>query len=306
MPPNPTNVLHQGNLPVRVLAYSIIQYFQTTHLNFIDELEDEMQYNGLQSRIIYDNGEKAIDNLASISEDGIISLNEPYLAYLWCLSYAVIALKHAHDYGNSTPELTPELIRAFQSLNYGCSLFSQWSSWDVNIPNPEFCDTTVDSYIGEANGVMLLATRFILCHEYSHHYLGHTFDVTSIPKDELKKEEFAADKHAFEIMMQGMGETGPQMDATIQLGIVIGICSLFFINGCWKGGDEHPDIDERVYRLLEMLDNNPNSNCWEYGLLMLFLWNVKFNGVNTDPSGHESSKDDYLFLANHLKSGQNC
>ena len=300
------NILQQGNLPIRALAYSVLEFFQKSHLGFDLELQDEIEYNGLKQNILYDNGMKPIDNLASISIDRQINLNESYLAYLWCLSHAVVTFYREQNSSNPDPASNTRLSRAIGALNYGYSLFDTWSKWDLNLPNPEAYDIDVDPYIGEANGVMLIASRFILSHEYAHHYLDHTFDTSTATEEQIKEEEFIADKHAFEILMNGIGQDNPQMDGTIELGLVVGIGSLLFVSECWLGGDEHPDTDERVYRLLEMLNNNPDADNWRFGLLMLLMWDLKFNGKATDPSGHGSSKDDFIYLSNYLKSQQRC
>lgn len=122
----------------------------------------------------------------------------------------------------------------------------------------------------------------------------------------MKEEEFKADKHAFEILLTGIRENEASFDRTVRLAIVIGISSLLFVDDCWKGDQAHPDTDERVYRLLDMLNDDPEGDDWKFGLLLLMLWNVAFNNDNADPNGHGSAKDDYQFLLNFLKSRQSC
>ena len=90
----------QGNLPVRALAYSILQYFQAAHPDFGQELSEEIGYKGLQPRIMYDNGKKAVHNLASLSDDRQITINEAYLAFLWCLSYGVVTFYNEKEESN--------------------------------------------------------------------------------------------------------------------------------------------------------------------------------------------------------------
>lgn len=259
--------MNHGNLPIRALQNNIIHYFEHSHFNFVEELESEVKFNQLQKGITYDDQMHAIHTIAEITSDKKMILYEPYMAFLWCLSYAVVTFYQEQNTENPDPDTNQILSRAIATIKYGVSLFNEWSPWDLRLPNPEVYDLQIDPHIYGANGVMIFANSFILSHEYSHSFLGHELDSFTTSGEQLEQEEFDSDKNALDILLAGVGENGDSADHSINWGIVVGICSLLFKNPCWEGGHGYPDSDTRVLKLINKLSSgDSNSENWKLGL----------------------------------------
>ncbi|UFH51829.1 hypothetical protein [Spirosoma sp. KNUC1025] len=235
------NVTKYGNLPVKAVADIILDLFQQVNPNFPEELAYEVKYGGLKSTIVYNN-KKIIDVLSEISDDNEISISEACLAFLWCLSYAVITY---YREGTAKAETFSESAeRATKLLDYGLSLFREWNSWDPGFPSPDKLDAT-DTIIDEANAVMIYASIFVLCHEYTHHYLGYSPEGDTSTYEERKEDEFTADKIAVDTILKGIKHDLKSHEHTVKLGIIVGIGSVLFIDPILDGGPVHPDIDQR-------------------------------------------------------------
>lgn len=298
--------MFKGNLPVRVLQGPIINYFEHSNSEFTQELHIELKYGGLNRDISYDCQKRAITDIAAISGEKQITIYEPYIAFLWCLAYCSIT-----HYRESAKEPldslnNPVILRAHQTLKYGLSLFDQWTPWDNGIPNPENYDLTIDPYIDEAGGAVVIACTFILLHEYSHHFLGHSMSVVSSKEnlDELISDEYKADTCALEVLVKIIGKRSIGEDTTIIFGLVLGISSLLFKDKAnWKSEKGYPDSSERVLSLLnELSELSLIVQPWTFGFFILVLWEAAYQGENLDMSPSNSRRDDYIYLLNYLRS----
>lgn len=288
---------HNGNLPIRVLSYDMLYHFQNTHFDFKDEVIAEVNFNNFKNGIVYDDRKKRISYLAQITPDRQIEIEEPYLAFLWTLCLVVVTLYRRQKSDYSTD---PVLQRAQNSFNYGYSLFTSWNEWDLSLPNPEQYDLDSDPTIEEANGLFINAAKFILCHEYAHHFLDHFTDSQNKPDYLLKDDEFFADKHACEIILQGIDHNS-EMGYSLYLGVLIGIASILFISPDWDGGDEHPDTDQRILKILEAVSPDDDDDIWRFATTIFLVWGVTFKKDLKLPKDIRG-KDTFLFLIQHLKN----
>lgn len=300
--------MYQGNLPIRALQNNFVHYFERSNFDFISELRDEANYNDLQRAITYDDQMVAIHTIAEITPDKRIVLYEPFMAFLWCLSYALVTFYKEQDTANPDPENNQILRRAINTVIYGASLFRDWSPWDLSLPNPEIYNLEIDPHIHLANGVMVMANSFIMAHEYSHSYLGHELDPSTTTSDQLLQEEFDADNNALDILLAGIGEYDQATDHSINWGIVVGICSLLFKDSqSWEGGSSYPDSDTRVFKLIDKLSDGDNhSENWKLGISILIIWEILYTGSSTDPMVSDSPKQDFSLMLANLKQFQRC
>lgn len=299
-----------GNLPVKVLAGNVIQHFQTLHSEFLDEIKHEVQYGGLDKYIIYDDRISSIVDLASLElEDAnnnntrtSIHINEPYLAFLWTLCYAVLTLYREQK---NTPYSTNKIVkRAEQVFNYGLLLFRRWVPWDLNLPNPQEVDEEEADHIGQVNGLFIYAACFVLCHEFSHQQLGHSFFFGPGKEEEFKQDEFNADKAAVETLLRSIEGRSEGEEQSTMIGVTIGISSILFVGEEWKGGDTHPDNDERVKHVIDLLTDDPESDLWRYAIVILLLWGIVNKKVLMEPAKGVSAKDNFRTMAEHFKDQQ--
>jgi len=275
---------HKGEQPIRVLSSDIIHWFQNTYPGFKDVLEYEINNNGLQKEIRYIIGEERIRVAAKVDGDKKISIGESFLSYLWTVSYGLVVL---FDEGVQNPriekgwKLTNEIQKkiddAQKLFDYGLSLISNYSKWDTNnLPNPECYDPAENEYIEKINLVYHTAVNLVVVHEFGHVFLGHIDQDIELAKQgkrstlhDRKNDEYAADKYAFDTLMQGADSVTNKHTTTV--GMVAGLASLIFFSSSLDGHD-HPDPDERVKIVLEALHLDEEDNLWGIACLALKLW----------------------------------
>ena len=290
------------NLPIQALSGNIIQYLENAHVEFLNELRDEVTYQGLQRAIIYDDRKQPIKDIAEINDDHQITIYENYIAFLWCLSFATVTFykERENDTGSTT---NSNLNNAIALLDYAYSLKNKWSNWSNNLPNPTLVK---DNYVGEANAITVIAMSYILAHEVGHHTLGH--DLSNAPSDieQAKQEEFSADKYAFDTLIKGYENNNIAKNHSISIAIITGLSSILLLEQTWRGGNTHPDTDERLQKTLQYLEdsNGGNEEYWSWGILTLSLWSIVYLKENYNSFGNGSAKADFKAFVKYLKQKQ--
>lgn len=277
---------HKGAQPIRVLAYNIIEWFEKTYPDFIIELENEVNHNGLQKGISYLIGNNPITEVAFVDGNKKIAIEETFLSYLWSISYGLVVI---YDNGILQPTLNgtyngklnpndEKTMKALGLFKYGLSLIGNFSEWDkASLPNPEEYDNEEDEYVEKVNSVFLHAIKFILCHEFAHVYLGHVdADNSGIPASdaEIKKDEYSADNYAISTVLQGVTDT--QSKTNICMGVVAGLCALLFLDKELTR-TTHPDSDLRIQNAIDQFNLAEDDNIWGIACLGFQFWATKYN-----------------------------
>ena len=291
-----------GTLAIRVLMPDLIEKFQNLHHDFPDELKHEVYYEELNRSIEYNANPAPINTLAELRDDGTICVYEPYLAFLWCLCYCVVVFYKERDKDTSKSIPYNEAIELF---NYAQSLHVNWSSWNLDLPNPELCDPTDDN-IAHTNGLFIFAACFILCHEFSHKQLGHSYEVMT--SEQSIMEEFAADTAALATFEKALlrSDMAEGEVFSIQLGAILGMGSILFPHDSLDGGLYHPNSEERLYRTIQFFSEE-DGEFWEFGRLLLILWGLTnrktfdFGSITTLAL---SVRQRYRAMADQLKTQQ--
>lgn len=290
------------NLPVQALSGNIMQYLENAHPEFLNELNDEVTYQGLQRAIVYDDRQQPLNGIAEINDDHQITVYENYMAFLWCLSFAMVTFYRERE-SDTSSATNLNLNKAIALLDYAYSLKNKWSTWPNNLPNPTIVS---DDYVGEANGITVIAMSYILAHEIGHHTLGH--DLSNAPSDieEAKQEELSADKYAFDTLIKGWEDNNIAKNNSINIAIIAGLSSILLLKQTWSGGNTHPDSDERLQKTLQYLEdsNRGNEEFWSWGILTLLLWNLVYHKENYNPLGNGSAKADFKAFVKYLKGRQ--
>ena len=291
-----------SNLPVQALSGNILQYLVNIHPEYLNELNDEITYQGLNRTISYNSSKQPIRNIAEISEDRHITIYENYIAFLWCLSFAIITF-HKELEGDIDIHTNSKLQNAISLLHYAYSLKEDWNNWPSHLPNPTLVK---DNYVGEANAITVFSVGYILVHEIGHHTLGHDLSSASLDIEEARQEEFSADKYAFDTLIKGYEQQNISKNHSINFAIIVGISSILLLEHTWDGGDTHPDTDERLQKTLQYLEdsNGGNEEYWKLGLHTLLLWNVVYRNEHYNPSGNGSAKADFKAFVKYLKERQ--
>ena len=284
------DTLHKHEQPLRTLYQNTLHWFTNVYPNFkTEELDVAIRKFGLNEEINLINRDDKVGMPAGVGTFKIITIQETFLSYLWCISYSLLFLydKWIHEPKVNpnyqvTEELKLKITNAQKLFDYGLSLLDNYSPWDKeNLPNPEFYDALADDYIEKANGVYINAVNFILLHELAHVSLGHVDqDIQNqengknTSEDEILKGEFDADQFAFERMLKS-----PEYltnEKTVAAGIAAGLLSFLFFSSNMRGGD-HPDPDDRLKIALNKLNLQDEDNLWGISCLAFKLWSNKNN-----------------------------
>ena len=272
---------HIGELPVRVLQYNFIEWFENITPDFKDEVKGEIDFNGLKAGIKYHIEKSHITECACINTNSQIELYENFNQYLWCICYSLFVLFDesiqkpmlAGKYTGKFDFNNPFVRRAVDIFSNGFDLLNTYKDWQFfQFPNPEKYNEYDKQYIEKANGVYTAAMTFILLHEFAHQYYGHLdYYPTS---DESKKDECTADDYAIEKISYNFSS---DRGATFKFGIVAGISSLIMLDKSLSGGDTHPDTDERLKIAIEKLKLEELDNLWGIASLTFRLWAIKYS-----------------------------
>jgi hypothetical protein len=192
-------------------------------------------------------------------------------------------------------DLNNVLVRkALDIYSAGLSLFFDYrDSYFYNLPNPEKFSENDSFNITAANGVFTSAMTFVLLHEFGHQYFGHLDVVSADKADEITADEFAFSK----LETQFNTDKG----ATLKIGIVVGLCSLMFLDSTMKGGDFHPDPDDRLKNIIEKLQLKELDNTWGIASLALKLWSIGYNVEMNQPTVVKNYKELFYYTLDELK-----
>jgi len=294
---------HQGTQPIRVLYQNLKFWYKNSYPNFRNsELSTAITNKGLVEEINYRHGENCISNPGYVIFNSIC-IEETFAAYLWSLSYSLVVL---YDEAITRPRIemgyvfstkAKTLIADANALkDYAFSLLSEFSKWNLELPNPEYYDSFENSYIEKVNGVYLHAISFVLLHELGHVVLDHNDESTSSTDDITK--EFEADEYSINTMLKGKLTNTP----TLMAGIVAGFSSLIFFNSKMRGGT-HPDPDERLKIALERLNLPDIDNLWGMACLAIRLWCDYYKVTIDWPKDNqmETYKEMFYFLINKIE-----
>ena len=296
--------IHKGELPVRVLPYNFLDWFENITPNFKEEAKNEIDFNGLKAGISYHINRSHIIECACINADRRIELYENFNQYLWCICYSLIVL---FDESMQKPMLAkkntgkfdfenPKVSKAIDVFNNGFDLLITYKDLQFfKLPNPEKYNEYDKFYIERTNGVYTAAMTFILLHEFAHNYYGHLDYQTS--KDS-KKDEFNADAYAIKKISHNFSS---ERGATYKFGIVAGISSLIILDKSLSGSDTHPDTDERLKVALEKMLLDDFDNLWGVASLTYILWSLKYNIELNLPLIIDSYKDLFELILEKIE-----
>lgn len=273
-----------GYLPVRILSHNYISWFLEITPDFKSEYEYEVNSNDLKKAIKYLIEQKKITDVAEVSKENGIEINENFCQFLWCCCYSIFVifdegiqkptLNKTFD-GNFLDKSNSYIKDAISVFDAGFGLFNEYNEKDFfNLPNPEKYSENDRHYVERTNGIFSSAMTFILLHEFGHQYYGHLI----VPSDDKqsKKDELLVDNYAYDQMSTRFRNAE---GITYQCGIIAGISSLIFFDDKMDGGKRHPDPDFRLKNLIEKMELNEIDNLWCIASLPFNLWANKYNKV---------------------------
>ena len=278
--------IHKGNQPIRVLEHMNLYMFTNTHPNFMEELTKAIDENGFEKNIYINLHDSKINKTLYLKcDDKSIHLDETFISYLWCICHTVYTLYIQEiDYPRCNEQLGKEhykveqekIDKAKELFSYAKSLVVDFEEWNKDkLPNPERYDAKDRNFIEQPNCFFTEAMKFILCHEYTH-AIKHVDKINKGTYETSNFIEFEkeADFNSIELMKKGIFTTKIN-ELAIQIGIVLGILSMFYFNAS-TNSDKHPNNEDRLANALEQLELSDDSPCWGVALIGLNLWIEQF------------------------------
>ena len=273
---------HPGNQPIRVLFNYISYSFQNVNPSIVSD-HDRLKAQGL----IKDNINYIINELPIYSdegvqlpyiENGVISIHEVFLMYLWCICYSIhipfyVTVHKKQIYEDNLVLKT----NCDKLLQYGMSLKTKYSVLNKNcLLNPEIYFELDKEYIEITNSIYLMALNFILCHEYSH----AKYQLFNRTKLDEEKADFEAAKMIFN------GSKDENELGNRAIGGIAGLSSLLLLSPIMNS-DNHPDTDKRLYNFIKQIPIEDEWNeIWAFGYIAFAYWDhiykvgLDFNSFN--------------------------
>lgn len=210
---------------------------------------------------------------AEFTDKKDIRIAAEFVQYIWCVCYGAIVI---YDKGFKQPILDKEhsgKVRLNSDTLVGVLIFQlgefivrggQPGESSLRILNSLCSIENREDYANKCTKVFGVAVGFVLLHELAHCFLGHN-------RCEPKKEhEFDADFYAFKkIYKDGADE---ETKRTVAVGVSLAIASICLLPDSMKGGDSHPDTDERIDRILTALCMADNDDIFCVIALLYKLW----------------------------------
>lgn len=305
-----------GDYPIRVLHYNVLESYN----HFSEEIELYLQDKELRlhPEIKYLINEYKSPELHYLS-DGMhqMIISEPFCSYLWCLAYfflihfEYVAQKKSPDTIADEYVITDIMLeRAAELLSWGINLKDELTGWDyLSTPSPFPTPSLVGSEIlfcYKANNIYKHAVLACLYHE-----LGHAVTLPNFPthmtSEKSKEYETEADNFMFNTMFKELEKSNP---FGISLGITIAYFSILFITDPKKiVSSSHPDVDSRIYNMLETFKSYCESLDSELGehllssvyFMNIYCFQVYFQMYNIDPQKDGSQHREFDFPGDALK-----
>lgn len=292
------------NFPIYVLLDDVLKQFEALCNKY--QLQDSIN-NGLSQKIKLYLSDSTIDEIAHVEvhyndlneQKFEIGLYDNYCQFIWSLAYASLIVMDEElikPLREDDPNEDHKKI-AFEVLIKAFELFDKTKeiskSSFYNLSNP--IDDKFDEYVKASNVIFSTALSFILLHEFMHVYNGDVHN--HYPN---KDEELAADLCAYFSMI----ERDVLDKRNIAFGCIIALLSLFFADNTLSGGETHPDSDDRLFEIIELLCESLGPEDLEYcsaytvTLIKIWYWN---SGAEIKDFPDPKSFQSFVDYLDHIK-----
>lgn len=289
-------------MPIRSLRHNIPHNFELSIAGNQDAIRSYAEAGLLQSGIVVCTEQTRIKFPFANLINRSINLHEPFMSYLWGLSFSLI--HWGDDYYNEITSGTHDGMFRFNTpirrvskelFNWSVSLRNEYSDWPSHLPTPTINenDDILERAL-EANQYFLDAINFILYHELAHLVNNHDnySSLTHKCVDDLTVEErtliiqLENEADAFSIQMMFNGLENDEERKRIGLSVVISGLAMLMAQKHPLGflQSKHLDIDHRLMNMIQAIqfDNEDNRN-YLYTLatfgIQLFFYTFNFNRV---------------------------
>jgi hypothetical protein len=257
--------------PIRSLRHNIPNNFETSIEGNQDVLRGYVEAGLMQSGILVDLEESVIKFPFADFNNRTINLHEPFLSYLWGISFSLIhwtdeyyqeIVNGNHDgrfrFNNQIRRISRDMFL------WAVSLRNEYSNWPSQLPTPTINENAdIHNRSLEANQYFLDALNFILYHELAHLVNNHEnyFDVIQKNINDLTEVERALiiqlenEADAFSLQMMFNGLQNDNERKRVGLSVVLSGLSMLMAQRHPLGfiQSKHLDIDNRLMNMIQSI-----------------------------------------------------
>jgi len=309
---------HPGNMPIRVLAYNILNKFELEGLKTFPNFKEAIDKGLVSPGLKYHIEKETLKSPFARCETKQINIQEVFLSFMWSFSYSLfIIVEKGIQERVTKPEWKGEiifdtdlLIKANQLLSWALTLNVFYSDWDLDLPNPERPNSKDEQFYAEKlNGLYENATCYVLFHEFAHLSLDHCEfaktvrgkNISNLTAEEIskfKQLEAQADEFAFNALVNG--SENEQEKFYKGVAIILAHCAMLFMvhNPKVIKQIKHPDTDIRLETSITNLNLKDPLNedyIWTVGCFAsMKFFSIHNIIVNISPKDPKSLFKDYM------------
>lgn len=271
-------------LPVQALNQQVVDSALS-----IDDLRESMDIdvktNDLSNAILFEEEHDRIQNVAEIRNVGgkhQITFSLTFGQFMWSVGLYlstyfdnIVQIPMMNVVGTNVNGYKPNMdaVRFADDTFFRARqlIFRVVPESFTQIPN--ICNPQVfKNEIGNANGIYIGGMCFIMAHEFSHNFLGHTHYPEN--QEVTIKDEMNADETALSFIST---EFSGNFGLTYKTGIANVLCSLLLMGQDTVSSDgAHPHMDVRIANIMNKLELSHEDMLWGYVECAIRMWLIVY------------------------------
>lgn len=273
-------------LPVQALNQQVIETALSID-NLYKSMYIDVETNDLSSGILFEEERDRIRNVAEIrevDEKYQITFSLTFGQFMWSVGLYlstyfdnIVQIPMMNLTGTNVNGCTPNM----ESVRFAEDTFARARQLMFRVvPNaytqiPNICyPQAFKNEIGKANAIYIGGMCFIMAHEFSHNFLGHTHYPEN--QEVTIEDEMNADESALSfIATEFSGEFG----LTYKVGIANVLCALLLMGQDTISSDGvHPHMDVRIANIMNKLELSHEDMLWGYVGCAIRMWLLVYGG----------------------------
>lgn len=267
-------------LPVQALNQQVIETALSID-NLYKSMYIDVYTNDLSNGILFEEERDRIRNVAEIKEVNgkhQITFSLTFCQFMWSVG---LYLSTYFDNVVQIPimNLTGTNVNGYktnmESVRFAEDTFARARQLMFRVvPNaytqiPNICDPQAfKNEIGKANAIYIGGMCFIMAHEFSHNFLGHTHYPEN--QEVTIEDEMNADESALSFIAT---EFSDEFGLTYKVGIANVLCALLLMGQDTISSDGvHPHMDVRIANIMNKLELSHEDMLWGYVGCAIRMW----------------------------------
>lgn len=267
-------------LPVQALNQQVIETALSID-NLYKSMYIDVYTNDLSNGILFEEERDRIRNVAEIKEVNgkhQITFSLTFCQFMWSVG---LYLSTYFDNIVQIPimNLTGTNVNGYktnmESVRFAEDTFARARQLMFRVvPNaytqiPNICDPQAfKNEIGKANAIYIGGMCFIMAHEFSHNFLGHTHYPEN--QEVTIEDEMNADESALSFIAT---EFSDEFGLTYKVGIANVLCALLLMGQDTISSDGvHPHMDVRIANIMNKLELSHEDMLWGYVGCAIRMW----------------------------------